>query len=84
MEEIVSVDWLTKNLKDEHLILLDASFSGPKGNKSSKINNVTIPGARFFDLKSNFSDKSCSFPIRYPLRNNLNRNVKNWALIKTQ
>ena len=66
MEEIVSVDWLAKNLEDEHLILLDASFSGPKGNKTSKLNNLTIPGARFFNLKEKFSDKSSSFPNTMP------------------
>ena len=66
MDEIVSVDWLAKNLENEHLILLDASFSGPKGNKSSKLNNLTIPGARFFNLKDKFSDKSSSFPNTIP------------------
>ncbi len=66
MNEVVSVDWLNKHIKDEKLILLDASLPKIAGNKSSELDNITIPGARFFDLVGNFSDTSSPFPNTMP------------------
>ena len=66
MNEVVSVDWLNKHIKDEKLILLDASLPKIGGNENSELDNITIPGARFFDLKGNFLDTSSPFPNTMP------------------
>lgn len=58
---IVSVDWLHEHLNDENLVILDARFiSDP--SESIEI----IPGARWFDLKGNFSDQTSEFPNTFP------------------
>lgn len=61
MKKIVSVDWLKEHLYDEDLILLDASFKSVDGNESH-LQSETIPGARYFDIKGDFSDKSSDLP----------------------
>tara|TARA_B100000401_G_C52716722_1_gene676578 strand:+ start:201 stop:1025 length:825 start_codon:yes stop_codon:yes gene_type:complete len=76
MNEVVSVDWLNKHIKDEKLILLDASFPKIGGNESSELDNITIPGARFFDLKGNFSDTSSPFPNTMPSEEQFERECK--------
>ena len=76
MNEIVSVDWLNQHVKDENLILLDASFPKVGGKESSELDNISIPGARFFDLKGNFSDTSSSFPNTMPSEEQFERECK--------
>lgn len=66
MNEVVSVDWLNQHIKDENLILLDASFPKIGGDQNSNSEKITIPGSRFFDLKGNFSDTSSPFPNTIP------------------
>tara|TARA_Y100000589_G_C27104173_1_gene609349 strand:- start:28 stop:852 length:825 start_codon:yes stop_codon:yes gene_type:complete len=76
MNEVVSVDWLDEHIKDENLILLDASFPKAGGNESSELDNISIPGARFFDLKGSFSDTSSSFPNTMPSEEQFERECK--------
>ena len=76
MNEIVSVDWLNQHVKDENLIVLDASFPKARGKESSELDNISIPGARFFDLKGNFSDTSSSFPNTMPSEEQFERECK--------
>lgn len=58
---IVSVDWLKNHLDDKNLILLDARFIADPNATIS-----VIPGARWFDLKGDFSDQSGQFPNTFP------------------
>lgn len=76
MDEVVSVDWLHQHIKDKNTILLDGSFPKIGGNKSSELDNITIPGARFFDLKGNFSDTSSPFPNTMPSEEQFERECK--------
>ena len=62
---IVSSQWLFDNLNNPDIVILDASQNAITSNKTVD-NNTQIPGARFFNLKDKFSDKSSSFPNTIP------------------
>ncbi len=66
MNEIVSVDWLEQHLNDDDLIILDASLPSTIGGTKSAHQDLTIKGARFFDLKNNFTNKNSNFPNTIP------------------
>lgn len=55
---LVTAAWLETHLKDDHIILLDAS---PTFDLSS-----TIQGAQHIDIKNTFSDTSSLFPNTFP------------------
>lgn len=60
--QIVSSKWLNEHLTDSDLIILDASQENNKNKLASRFENIQIKGARFVDLKNDFSDKNSSFP----------------------
>ncbi len=62
---IVSSQWLFDNLNNPDIVILDASQNAITSNKTVD-NNTQIPGARFFDLKNNFSDKGSDLPNMLP------------------
>ena len=64
-EPIVSSQWLLENLNHPDLIILDASQKAIAADKK-EVNKLQIAGARFFDLKNNFSDTSAHFPNTLP------------------
>jgi thiosulfate/3-mercaptopyruvate sulfurtransferase len=64
-EPIVSSQWLFENLKHSDLIILDASQKAITTNNSNT-NSFRIKGARYFDLKNNFSDKCTDLPNTLP------------------
>ena len=66
MEYLVSVDWLSQNLKLDNLILLDASLAATAEGKSASLKDFYIPGARKIDLKNKFSDQEAPFPNTLP------------------
>lgn len=66
MQPIVSVNWLRQNLETPNLIILDASLPSTAEGKSAKTGVDTIPGARFFNLKNQFSDLEAPFPNTLP------------------
>ncbi|WP_205413094.1 sulfurtransferase [Austwickia chelonae] len=57
---IVDISWLSSHLRDDDLVLLDASIppNDPRGQR--------IPGARRFDLEHDFSDDDSSLPHSMP------------------
>lgn len=55
---IVSAEWLNKHIKDDDLVILDAS-------QKITADNVAITGARYFDIKIEFSAES-EFPNTFP------------------
>lgn len=62
---LVSASWLNAHLTDEDLIILDATQSTDK--VSAEIDTEKqINGARFFDLKNKFSDRSSDYPNMMP------------------
>ncbi|MGO4913676.1 sulfurtransferase [Leeuwenhoekiella sp. W20_SRS_FM14] len=66
MKKIVSAAWLYENLKEENLIILDASLGATIDGTQTDLNEKTIPNSRYFDLKANFSDGNAAFPNTLP------------------
>ncbi|AOR29089.1 sulfurtransferase [Formosa sp. Hel1_33_131] len=66
MNEIVSIEWLHQNLNHPDLIVLDASLQTTAEGNIAHIHLKTILGARYFDLKNNFSDPNSSLPNTLP------------------
>ena len=64
-DSIVSAEWLYENLNAANLIILDASMPNVTAN-SNQTSQSQIPSARFFDIKSKFSDITAKFPNTYP------------------
>ena len=62
---VVSSQWLFENGNNPNLIVLDASQKAITSDKTVQ-NNLQIPGARYFDLKNNFSDSSSDLPNMLP------------------
>lgn len=62
---VVSVEWLSNHLDAENLVILDGSIK-EVANPTSDVSEVQIPNARFFDLKTAFSDTSAPFPTTFP------------------
>lgn len=67
--QIVSVEWLNAHINDQKIIILDASPQATVSGKSSAYSDRMIPGARLFDIKGKFSDKSSAFPNTVPSPN---------------
>lgn len=65
MENIVTSKWLFENLNTSDLIILDASAT-PISGGVSEFQNKCITGARFFDLKNNFSNTTSLYPNMLP------------------
>lgn len=61
MSNLVSVEWLSENLDQPDLIILDASQGVIEEYKDQ-----FIPGSRKFDIKNDFSDTSSPFPNTFP------------------
>jgi thiosulfate/3-mercaptopyruvate sulfurtransferase len=58
---LISSQWLFDNGDNPNLIILDASQKAITSEKEIN-NNQQIAGARYFDLKNNFSDKASQLP----------------------
>ncbi len=66
MNPLVTVDWLSENLNDPNLVILDASLESNVANIEVKYPNIQIKGARYFDLKGTFSDLENPLPNTLP------------------
>jgi len=62
IDSIVSSVWLNNHLGDPDLVILDASQDA----KQNGFLNIRISGARFFDIKNDFSDATSNFPNTFP------------------
>lgn len=62
---LVSSQWLFENGNNPNLIILDASQKSITSKKEVN-HNQQIAGARYFDLKNNFSDKASQLPNTLP------------------
>lgn len=60
----VSVDWLFKNLNNQHLIILDATIPKVTAKKEviSSDEKQQIKGAIFIDIQKTFSDENAPYP----------------------
>lgn len=77
----VSVEWLHNHLADENLVILDGSIQ-EVGNSASDISELQIPSARFFDLKTAFSDTSAPFPTTCPSEAQFTREAQKLGINK--
>lgn len=66
MHPIITTSWLSENLQNPNLILLDASQTENKSGLTSDYLGVQIPGSRTFDLKNHFSDPNGTYPNTLP------------------
>ena len=63
---IVSVKWLNEHLDDPDIIVLDASQQVNQQKVESKFQDIQIKGARYFDIKNDFSDTQNALPNTLP------------------
>lgn len=66
MKDIVSAEWLFKNLDNPNLVVLDASVRTNAYGKEFPTYEGTIPKSRRFDLQQVFLDSSSPFPNTIP------------------
>lgn len=64
---IVSIQWIKDNFQDQNLIILDASQQTNQANVIPEYQGIQIQGARFFDIKNDFSDSSNPLPNTIPI-----------------
>lgn len=65
-EPLVSAEWLKAHINDPDIIILDASMKGNVSGLQPRFPDIRIKGARYFDLKGKFSDKSSHLPNTLP------------------
>jgi thiosulfate/3-mercaptopyruvate sulfurtransferase len=65
-DPIVSVTWLQEHLTDPNLIILDGSLKTNQADLQPHFKDVQIKGARFFDIKNEFSDTANPLPNTLP------------------
>jgi thiosulfate/3-mercaptopyruvate sulfurtransferase len=73
LDAMVNAAWLHEHLGSENLIILDATLSTTVDGKEPPFKGLSIPGARFFDLKNNFSDPKSAFPNTLPSETDFQR-----------
>ena len=66
MNPLVSVSWLSQNLNAPNLVVLDVSLESNIANIKVEFPGIKIKGARYFDLKRNFSDLESRLPNTLP------------------
>lgn len=66
MNPLVSVSWLSQNLNAPNLVVLDVSLESNIANIKVEFPGIQIKGARYFDLKRNFSDLESGLPNTLP------------------
>lgn len=64
--KIVSAEWLSNNLNDPNLIILDTSPKSNVSGETTAYEGLQIPNSRNVDLKEHFSDKAAQFPNTVP------------------
>lgn len=77
---MVSSDWLVSNFNLPNLVILDASIPSVNSMKPSALEQIRIPGARFFDLKREFSDLSSDLPGMMPAEDSFAESARNLGL----
>lgn len=60
---VVEADWVIKNLNGSNLVILDATLpKAVSSDGSTDLPQLQISGARFFDIKRQFSDFEATYP----------------------
>lgn len=79
---IVSAKWLYEHIHEADIIILDTTL--PKVTQSTQETaNFQINGARFFDIKNEFSDSSETFPNTLPTETQFNQAAQKLGINKS-
>lgn len=81
MENLVSAEWLYKNLANQNIVVLDASQKDNKAGLKAKFENLQIKKAHFFDLKK-FSDTTSDLPSMLPSASDFEKNCRKLGINK--
>lgn len=73
---ILNAEELNEILENENIIILDCSTKSNKAGIQSDFKNIKIKGARYFDLKNEFSDPKSNFPNTLPNANQFQFNCR--------
>lgn len=80
-EPLVEVKWLREHMESTGLIILDATLPKAVADKTSVTEpSMSIPGARFFDIKNVFSDTSAAYPNTWPGKEAFEREARNLGI----
>lgn len=80
---IICAEHLKRELDDENLIILDCSIKSNKAGIVPEYQNIKIKGARYFDLKNDFSDQNSKFPNTLPNPNQFEINARKIGINKS-
>ncbi len=84
LKPTTSIQWLFENIKNEDLIVLDASLPKPKTKaEDNPLANIQIPGARFFDIDHAFSNTSIDLPHMMPSSAHFEEEARKLGINKT-
>ncbi len=81
MKNLVSVEWLSENLYNENIFIIDASQSNNKAGLKPKFENLKIKNAHFFDLKKN-SDTTNNLPSMLPTQEGFEKSCREMGINK--
>jgi len=81
MVEIVSTNWLYKNINNKNLVIFDCSWYMPNENRNPKkdFNNSHIKGAYFFNIEK-ISNTESSLPHMLPKIKYFEKKIKNFNI----
>ncbi|MDT0651687.1 sulfurtransferase [Autumnicola edwardsiae] len=73
---IIGAKQLKDKLENQNLIILDCSPKSNKAGLNSNYGNEKIEGARYFDLKNDFSDPGSNYPNTLPTSEQFSENCR--------
>ena len=81
MSELVSTNWLLKNLKNKELTVLDCSWHMPieKKNPKNEYNKMHIENSYFFDIDK-ISDIKSNLPHMLPDKNKFEKQIRRMGI----
>ena len=81
MSELVSTNWLLKNLKNKELTVLDCSWHMPieKRNPKNEYNKIHIENSYFFDIDK-ISDIKSNLPHMLPDKNKFEKQIRRMGI----
>jgi len=80
LNPLVSVTWLSEQLNNPNLVILDVSLETNVANIEVEHPNIQIKGARYFDLKGTFSDLDNSLPNTLPSPEYFEKEARNLGI----
>ena len=81
MSELVSTNWLLKNLKNKELTVLDCSWHMPieKRNPKNEYNKIHIQNSHFFDIDK-IADIKSNLPHMLPDKNKFEKQIRRMGI----